>query len=222
MPSVKSGTFGEQAPGPLLDRGKISVLVILLAALALAGFAWWWNRYAGERSLKFWGPEAALIIRDAEHVELFELTPPPEEETASFETVTVPSPSGIRFARQLKNSKDVTGAPGLIHARTSLLQDHSFQWVEDDPQHSLRPEATRCTHAVRFAKDGEGAVTILFDFRENRLYCAETQKSILLAPKTLSGWKTYIRRYIAVENSQPKDSQPKVEPAKEAPAAGEK
>ena len=186
----------------MFDRGKISVLVILAAGLVLASFAWWWNRYAGERSLKFWGPDGALIIRDAEQVELFEVIAAPAVDSATFETVTFPSPSGVRFTRQLKTSRDISGAPGLIHARTSLLQDHSFRWAAEDSRKApLRPEATRCTHAVRFTKDGEGAVTILFDFRENRLYYIEKQESILLAPKTISGWKTYIRRYIAVENS---------------------
>jgi len=191
--------------GIMLNRGKLCVLAILVVALTLSGLAWLWNRYAGVQSLKFWGPDGALVIRDGEQVELFEVVPPGPEEKTPFSTVTFPSPSGIRFTRELTNPRDVSGAPGLLHARTSLLQDHSFRWVTVDPQQALHPEGTRCTHAVRFTKDGEGAVTILFDFRENRLYFVEGQKSVLLVPKTVSGWKTYLRRFIAANKQKPKD-----------------
>ena len=196
----------------MLNRGKICVLAILVVALTLSGLAWMWNRFAGMQSLKFWGPDGALIIRDGEQVELFEVIPPGPEESALFSNVTFPSPSGIRFTRELTNPRDVSGAPGMIHAKNSLLQDHSFRWASGDQQHALRPEATRCTHAVRFTKDGEGAVTILFDFRENRLYFVEGQKSVLLAPKTVSGWKTYIRRFVAVDKTRAQKSPPKASP----------
>src|SRR4051812_13324226 len=100
------------------SRGWIAVLTMVGLALAAATFAWWWNYERGHRALAFYGADAATLIRTAPTVELFVSAPletRPAGGEASHETGAT---------RQL----DISHAPGLIHARTSLLDDASYDW----------------------------------------------------------------------------------------------
>ena len=90
-----------------LGRGQTAVIAMLLIGLAAAAFAWWWNFNRGRRTLEFYGPEAARLIRTAPRVEF--LKPPPEANV------------------------DLSKAPGLINARASLLSDASFDWDQSAP-----------------------------------------------------------------------------------------
>ena len=174
------------------SSGKLVVLSILAIAVIMAGFAWVWNRKATERSVQFWGKDRALIIRDAQQVLIYEVLSLEAKPKVGAGVVIVCRPNSGQFLRQLDNAQDITGAPGLVHARHSLLQDHSFRWGVD-----VRPAANapppRITHAVRFI-DTQGTVTILFDFHDKRLYCVENSDCIEMAPKTSSGWLSYVKR----------------------------
>ena len=175
------------------SSGKLVVLSIFAVAIALAGFAWLWNRNAGEKSLHFWGKQRALIIRDAKKVQLFEVLPLDATPQAGAGVVIVKHPNLGQFMLQLDKTQDISGAPGLVHARHSLLQDHSFGWASEDQPPQVTPPPPRCTHAVRFTS-GQGTVTILFDFSDQRLYCVESQERIVMASKTGSGWLSYVKR----------------------------
>jgi hypothetical protein len=84
---------------------------------AAASFAWWWNYNRGHRTLEFFGPEAATLIRTAPKVEL------------------------LPFDAQ--DDVDISKAAGLLNARTSLLSDASYVWPAprpplDSPSRSVR------------------------------------------------------------------------------------
>jgi hypothetical protein len=103
------------------NPGKLAVLSILLLAVGLAGFAWWWNWQRTERCRKFFGGEWAHLIRTATRVEGQTLTGLYEVEP--HERLVVGPDTFVMGGR-----KDLSRAAGLVHARTSLLDDASYEW----------------------------------------------------------------------------------------------
>jgi hypothetical protein len=166
----------------MLNRGKLAVLTMFGLALVAAGLAWWFNYTRGHRTLDFYGRDAALLLRTAPKVELLRLAPVEgisgDGETLSF--------GGSR--RRVTERIDISQAQGLIHARTSLLADSSYQWDTDlgdcQPQPAL---------AVRFK--GQTSATLVFDFGCRRVWYAEYARSVTLMPKVADGWQSFLERH---------------------------
>src|SRR5678810_12040 len=186
--------------------GKIVVFSIFAVALVMAAFAWWWNRDSGYRSLQFWGNDRALIIRDAPQVQTYEVLPLSAVPKAGAGTVMVKKHQGNQILLQLDDAQDISSAPGLVHARHSLLQDPSFSWAAE-PLSALQDSRNppRCKYAVRFI-DTTGTVTILFDFQDQYMYCVESQDGIKMSEKSRAGWLSYVRRNRTVFSPQKGDS----------------
>jgi len=148
------------------SRGKAVIVGIFLLALVLSGYAWWHQYWAGRRCHLFLGTEAVKLLRLAPHVELLRLEP--ESTVAGNPSAGNPSqPEGILRiggATVLIASRvDITGVPGLLHARHALLQDVNYRWdaapTGCDGQWSF---------ALRFAQGAE-SVIVAFDPGCNRI-----------------------------------------------------
>jgi hypothetical protein len=145
------------------SSGQVAVLGMLALAVLAAGFAWSWNFNRGRKALEFYGPEAATLIRTAPKVEI--------------------------VVTQSGNAIDISQAPGLINARSSLLSDASYRWdlkAEEPP-----PDAP----AVRFSNHNK-SVIVRFAFPAHGMWTSSTNRVVMLAPKTANGWKTYLERYV--------------------------
>jgi hypothetical protein len=147
----------------MFDRGKLAVLAILLLATALAGGAWWWNYHRSRRCLALYGSEAAYLIRTAPKVELV-----------------------LGGAEPI----DISRAAGLVHARTALLDDASYEW---DAVPSTSPEEL---HLVRFTRAGTH-VTLGFSQAGNGVFIGETRREAMLDQKTADGWRAFLARQLA-------------------------
>ena len=147
--SQKSHTMG----------GKLAVLAIFALALGMASFAWWWNYNRGKKTMEFYGPEAATLIRTAPQVQLLNMETP----------------------------IDISKAPGLLNARTSLLSDASYLWNEPAVL------AMEFDASVQF-RNGEQTVTIDFDFGTQVIRASSMRKSAKLTKKTSDGWRSFIQR----------------------------
>ncbi|MCI0361679.1 MAG: hypothetical protein L0211_24610 [Planctomycetaceae bacterium] len=170
------------------DRGKLAVVAMFAVALAAATFAWWWNYSRGQRCLTFYGADAALLIRTAPNVELLELSPDtdkPEDRTVARLVV------GER-TYLIHRVTTISQAQGLIHARTSLVDDASFRWdaASGDCAGEVR-------NAIRFTDDANNSrSTLAFDFGCQRMWYAERQKSAALIPKVAQGWQSFLTRQV--------------------------
>ncbi|MBW3596384.1 MAG: hypothetical protein KY475_03805 [Planctomycetes bacterium] len=102
-----------------IHSGTLVILVIVFAALAASGFAWWHQYQQSRRALAYWGAGGATLIRRGEIVELIELGPRSPDDGAATETL---------FERTIQGRFDISAAPGLVHSRQSLISDASFQW----------------------------------------------------------------------------------------------
>jgi len=143
-------------------RGAVAVLAMLGVAILAATFAWWWNFDRGRRTLDLYGPEAATLVRTAPKVEL------------------LGHPNG---------DIDISKAPGLLNARTSLLSDPSYEWTSSETPFDASQ------YAVRFSRDGRSA-TVFFDFENQSINIAPNCRNAKLSKKTADGWRAYIERQV--------------------------
>jgi hypothetical protein len=175
------------APKTTLNPGKLAVVSILLVAVGLAGFAWWWNWQRTVQCREFFGGEGSHLIRTATQVEGLTLSGLYDDE--SREQIVVGS-----HALEIAGHKDLSQANGLIHARTALLDDNSYRW-DDQTTGDCQPNFL---YAVRF-REGERQITLAFDFGCPHLWIVETQRQVTLAPKIAEGWQSFLKRQMAGE-----------------------
>jgi hypothetical protein len=170
-----------------MNRGKLAVATIVLLGLALAAFAWWW-RYSQQRQSRafaFWGREGALRIERAKKVELVRLA----ADGAAEERLDIGGTNHAVIAW-----RDVSGAPGLIHARHALLEDASFVWDDDAQSANAAARRGHYTFAVTF-RDQSGATTVAFDPAGRQVTCVQTGRSLTAVPRILDGWRTFADRH---------------------------
>jgi hypothetical protein len=165
-------------------RGKVLIVVMLGVALGLAAFAWAWNYQRSAKARAFWG-ERAAAIRFAKKVEAFRLNLP--EDSADY-TDLHPLQGGLyQYADE---PIDISAAPGLLNARTSLMSDDGFDWSVEPSTPAPSPE---WKYGARF-HDEKGDVTLLFSDRKNHMLVAETGQCVALDAKTSQGWLGYLEK----------------------------
>jgi hypothetical protein len=97
--------------------GKLIIIGVLFVAIAGGIFSWFFRYNATHRAAAFWGPETAVLIRDAPRITL---------------------KRGPLTGSSLENEVDVSRARGLVHLRNALLEDRSFDWnTIDQPLSNL-------------------------------------------------------------------------------------
>lgn len=150
-------------------RGKLAIVVMLSLAVAAAGFAWYQNHQRSVQARALWGSHAATI-RFANKVEAFH----------------------ARESDDPADAIDISSAPGLLNARTSLMSDDSFDW-------SVKPftsePSSQWQYGVRFRHDGD-AVTLLFSDQSDLMLVRERDVVVALDPKTAAGWRSYLTKAI--------------------------
>lgn len=151
-------------------RGKIAIVVMLGLAMAAAGFAWWQNYQRSVRTRAFWGDKAATI-RFAQKVEAFR----------------------VAGRDDRKDATDISNAPGLLNARTSLMSDDGFDWSVDP---SASHPSGEWQYGVRFVHDDD-TVTLLFGDQSDLMLVSERGQAVKLDAKTAAGWRSYLAKALA-------------------------
>lgn len=139
-----------------MNRGKLTIFIILSVAVVAALFAWSYRLRRATPVLGVWGSRAVVAVRLAPKVELLKLQPL----TAAGQE----SPDILVSGKPLRilDRRDISQAKGLIHARHALLQKESFTWGEADNQ------PAEWSYAFQFSADGE-PTTVMLDFGRRRL-----------------------------------------------------
>jgi len=133
-----------------MQSGRVVILGMLLLGVAAAATGLWVHYRQGRRSLEYWGVESALFIRDADKVELLELTATKDPSQAEHVQLG-------KSAWTIAACQDVTHAPGILHVRQLLLDDNSIDW--EGPVPSCIHEHL---HGLRFVQ-GDRQLTVVFD-----------------------------------------------------------
>jgi hypothetical protein len=115
------------------NSGKLLILAMFLVAFVAASASWWFRYSATHRAAQFWGPEGARLIRDAPRVELVTLRPAEKvnDEITSDEARPADEIRLGRAVWTIVARHDISAAHGLVHLRSALLEDRSFDWTKD-------------------------------------------------------------------------------------------
>ncbi len=125
-------------------NGKTVILLILAVALGSATLAWWNQYRRGQLVLELWGPDVAYRIRLAPDTELLALaassseSPPAPAPPAGANSALMPASLTVGsrvFA--IEDRRNLTGSPGLVHARQALIQDSSYEWDAPTPDSEI-------------------------------------------------------------------------------------
>jgi hypothetical protein len=133
-------------------RGKWTIAVILGLALVAGTAAWWQTWSRGRRVLSLWGSQTAYLIRTAPQVDLYRLR------ADSPTRPSVPPEAADLSVLEVLDHRDITGAPGLTHARQALIEDASYQWT------APISDWAQWQYALKFSSGGD-AVTLYFDLQ---------------------------------------------------------
>ncbi len=169
-----------------IRRGPWVIVCIFSLALAMAAYAWQLQRTRGRQVLAYLGWEHAERIARASSVELWALRPLP---AGSVPADRMPATRTLRIAgvrHAMVQRKDLSRAPGIVHARQALLDDASFHW----PAAAGGAPATWQV-ALRFEQDGRETL-LAFDLNRGLVRLTDKNMSLALQPASANGFRRYL------------------------------
>lgn len=177
-----------------MNRGKLVILFIFGLSAVMGGYAWWHHYTQGRRCVEFWGAETGELIRYAPQVEVIQLANSKAEDA---ETIQIGGESLAVAAR-----KDITGTPGLVHARQALIEDASFLWKAE------LAGPSDWQYLLRFT-DGAQQVSVAIDCDQGRVRLAGTDRLAALKPHLTTAYQTRLPMWLGADAN----SSPTAEPA---------
>jgi|GEM_PF-1087170 hypothetical protein len=176
----------ENTPEPQLDQasdpaaldlpvgskwvGRLFILMVLVLAVVMGGFAVWVKYSQGRRTLQLWGTRSTWLIRHASQVRHIQLG----SAQADGQPGLTISPGSPPLA--IKSSVDVSLRKGVTNARYMLIVDMSYRW---DLAPALDPD---WTFALEF-REGEEVIVMLFDTESGTVQLAGTDKQVVIGEK---------------------------------------
>lgn len=186
--------------------GKLVIVGIVVVALCAAAISWWFRYNATHRAGKFWGPEAATIIRDAPSVNIYH--------AGNF---GAPDEAAIK-KKVTATELDISNAHGLTHLRNALLEDHNFDWTsaEKDPFQASEH------WGLMFADPEAGKATTVWlsdDFRYASALDGTERRSVSVDPVMAKGLREMFTEFTTEAAKQsdaagPAGATPPAEPAR--------
>lgn len=152
-------------------RGKLTVGLLFAVGFLAAAFAWWHGFQRGRRVLALWGADKAAVMRYQSQLELAELRP--ATDPAKLPTIRLGD-----TIWQVERPKDITRAPGVVHARQALIDDPSYDWGSPPPPLS---SAADWKYLLTFRRDGQ-TVQLAFAPAPGWLIDVESQQVASIAP----------------------------------------
>ena len=134
-----------------MNRGKLTIVTILVLAGGLTSFAVWYRHDAGHRCLEYWGADAAVRIQGSKDVELLQLEP--DGPDSSGDSIEV---QGTLF--RIAFAENISEKSGILHLQRNLIEDRSYIWGK--PSES---DSTIKWDYVLVFKDKEGVSRVGFD-----------------------------------------------------------
>lgn len=164
-------TPGSDAEPPLIE-GKYAILAVLVLGLIGAIGAWAYRGQLQRKAIAYLGPDNAVLIQRAPHVVLMKLAPAESAADDGGEPLLV---AGRRFI--VAERVEADQAPGLIHLRSSLISDRSYDW-------SASPDSCKPAwqFALKFTDDSQRSATVLLDFACDQLLLLEADRQISMKP----------------------------------------
>jgi len=164
----------------MMNRGKLTIVFILLMAVSAGSMAVWWQHNQQRRAMQFWGTDAAMLIRHAPEVGILKLGVIKETEKVDSPTIAVDGTTLFVIER-----KDISNLRGLVHARYALIEDASFDWND-----TRKDCVEKWEYAFQFSEN-EKVATVLLDFECARVHFVEQNCDATLTKQIMNGMRKY-------------------------------
>jgi len=168
--------------------GRAVILTIVIVAISLGCFAWWFRYNNGRRSIDFWGGDLAWKVRHHDDVEAWRLRP--VEKAGGVLPV-------IKHHDQLYEviaHRNISGAAGWLNARHALVEDGTYIWTDS---------ASTCIPEWRYALvfPDEKKQVIFLDLRCGSVEVHNRPGVIHMSPRIRDGLQRLARRtFVAAES----------------------
>ncbi len=170
--------------------GRAVILTIVIVAIALGCFAWWYRYTNGRRSLQFWGGDLAWKVRHHKDVEAWRLRPVEK----SGGVLPIIEHEGQLY--EVAANRNISGAAGWLNARHALVEDGSYDWSAS---------ADSCEPEWRYALviPGEKKQVIFLDLNCGAVSVHRRDGMIHMTPRIRDGIRRLAARTFASETGQP-------------------
>jgi len=182
----------------MMVNGKTVILLILAVALGSATLSWWNQYRRGQRVLELWGPEVAYRIRLAPETELLALagaSADPANPSSSDSTLAI----GPRVFT-IEQRRNLTGSPGLVHARQALIQDSSYEWDAATPEAEI---VWRYALQFRDPRDNRSTSLLLVDTETGWVMESQRATAARLVPLIRQGLERLFRERLQSSQAVP-------------------
>jgi hypothetical protein len=175
-----------------MNRGKWVIAVIFGLAVAMAFFAWNFQRLRGQRVLTYYGDQVAYLMRMAPQADLWEFESHLENAQIERLAVSLTRRDLPTNARHLS----LSSKPGWTHARQALIEDRSYDW------HRPPAAVAHWTHLLQF-RQGRQHAFLLLDLQQGLVREIHRDASLVLNPKIAAGFRQYLRE-ISSQEGEPR------------------
>ena len=138
------------------------------------------------------------LIRQAKQLDVYRVSrEPPADDGVQPRAIEV-----LGDKLFVSDRKDINKAVGLIHVRHFLIKDASFDW-----DNSVEPSEPNWEYALDFV-DSSNIVTIVFDFRQDRICYVQEQRQVSISPMAEAIGQFVKRQFAEPTMSDPTDNKP--------------
>jgi uncharacterized protein (UPF0333 family) len=174
-----------------MHRGKLLTLLILLAAVAVAGFAVWFHHQQSSRVVEAISPNVAALIAYAPQAELLRVAPEKDADPNAI------PPQILRLQGRsfyVTEQKDISGVKNFRTVRGWLIHNDNYDWSAPAAE-SKGP----WQYALVFTQ-GPQHTMLLFDHTHEQMLLPETGQVLSTAPMN-AGLKEFFDAQFAVERN---------------------
>jgi len=174
-----------------MHRGKLLTLLILLAAVAVAGFAVWFHHQQSSRVVQAISPNVAALVAYAPQIELLRLAPEKDADPSAM------PPQILRLQGQsfyVTERKDITSANNIRTVRGWLVHNDNYDWSAPAAD-SKGP----WQYALLFTQGPQRAM-LLFDHTHAQMLVLDSAQVLSTTPMN-AGLKEFFDAQFAVERN---------------------
>ena len=171
-------------------RGKLLILLMVLAAVAVAGFAVWYHHQQSSRVLEAISPNVAALVAYAPSVELLQLVTENDVPAGAQPSEVIRLQGHSYFVTQ---RKDIAQAKNVRTVRGWLIHNDNYDW-------SATASANGSWQYALVFTSGPDRAMLLFDHAHSQMLLPDSGHILSIAPMN-AGLKEFFDAQFAVERN---------------------
>ncbi len=160
--------------GTQMNRGKIIILLILTAAIAVSGYGVWYRHHQMRRVLAAFSAPSAQQIAYAPETEILRLAAQGEATTGADHNIEIG-----HQPHSVLNRKVIHDSKGFSNLRADLVRDSSYDWTATEPAETN--DSANWQYILVF-RDGADEVRLAVDIDHCQIMLLNAGPMLSIAP----------------------------------------